>query len=1158
MFKPSEHLRAMDDHDESSLGSDSSSSSGIDPSSLRSSSIEKHEDEPDESKQRVAKTETRHVLYSKILVGIVLCASAAFAGVFTYKFISNQETAEFQQKYEYYADELISVSETKATDAFLHLATFGVEITSLASYGGMQWPFVTVDDYHVRASDFGNLTGAIYATICPIIEEPEREAWVNYSLTESNKEWLHEGYDYLGITDGDDTIVPFLFNFDAVNGTIAPVTEPGLVTTLSQIFPTTNAFVNFNLDSMPVFAEPKRASSKARRGILTALDLADVNMVDFPTSLVFEPIMESFAEDDSAAIVAYLLVHFPWNIFFDNVLSDDSHPVQVVVSNECGGVFTLAIVGANVEFLGHADLHDPSMNEWVVTSPFAKHSNIYPSATEADGESRCLHHLYIYPSSQMKADYETWLPITMSIFAILIFALVSLVFISYDFILQRQNRKVAETVQRSNELVTGLFPKEYRERLFGKENGEEGVFLQKTRANKSPLLASRRGESLFADRGDGPEMYTTPPVADLFSDCTVMEADIAGFTAWSSTREPTMVFELLETLYRAFDEIAERRRVFKVETIGDSYVAVAGLPTPRRDHAIIMARFAHDCLMKMVSLTNELEVRLGPGTAALSMRVGLHSGQVTAGVLRGDNLRFQLFGDTLETTELLEQKGGKNKIHISEETAELLRAGGKPHWLQPREEKIAVRSKGMVQSYWVFPKNSSDASSTYSGSSFESPNMGILDNKRKSSSKPLLRNSEAEVLAFTDDASADQDDLLDLKTQRLVDWNVQILSRLLKQVMAKRQAAGTCESSEPLSEEELATVGNGKTPLDEVKEIVQLPIYCAATKEVNYEDVELIPVVKQQLHTLVYSFASWYRDENAFHSFEHASHVTLSVTKLLSRIVRPEAVHDSPSDDAEAKLHDHTYGLTSDPLTQFAVVLSALIHDLDHPGVPNATLVKEATELAGKYKNKSVAEQHSVDLAWELLMSDKYKELRSCIYTTQAELERFRSIIINVVLATDIADKDLGALRKARWNRAFKLGDATDHSDENPKDEVDRKATIVLEHLIQASDIAHTMQHWHVFRKWNERLFQEMYQAYTDGRSDTNPCSFWYEGEIGFFDFYIIPLAKKLKDCGVFGVSSAEYLDYALANREEWVQRGRDVVAEYETKFVNVTQMIDV
>jgi class 3 adenylate cyclase len=81
----------------------------------------------------------------------------------------------------------------------------------------------------------------------------------------------------------------------------------------------------------------------------------------------------------------------------------------------------------------------------------------------------------------------------------------------------------------------------------------------------------------------------------LFS-LAVLFADIAGFTAWASQRDPIQVFTLLETLYGAFDAIAEKRGVFKVETIGDCYVAVVGLPKPRKQHAVIMARFADDCL----------------------------------------------------------------------------------------------------------------------------------------------------------------------------------------------------------------------------------------------------------------------------------------------------------------------------------------------------------------------------------------------------------------------------------------------------------------------------------------------------------------------------------------------------------------------------------
>ena len=113
------------------------------------------------------------------------------------------------------------------------------------------------------------------------------------------------------------------------------------------------------------------------------------------------------------------------------------------------------------------------------------------------------------------------------------------------------------------------------------------------------------------------------------------------------------------------------------------------------------------------------------------------------------------------------------------------------------------------------------------------------------------------------------------------------------------------------------------------------------------------------------------------------------------------------------------------------------------------------------------------------------------------------------------------------------------------------KGTIIIEHLIQASDVAHTMQHWHIYTKWNEKLFEELYRAYTVGRATTDPSLNWYKGELAFFDYYIIPLANKLKECGVFGVASDEYLNYALANRREWKLKGKEIVQRYLSKYRN-------
>jgi class 3 adenylate cyclase len=613
-------------------------------------------------------------------------------------------------------------------------------------------------------------------------------------------------------------------------------------------------------------------------------------------------------------------------------------------------------------------------------------------------------------------------------------------------------------------------------------------------------------------------------------------------------REPTQIFTLLESIYGAFDKLAKKSGIFKIEAIGDSYVAVAGLPEKRDDHAVVMAEFAFEAALKMREVVRHLEIFLGPDTSDLCMRFGLNSGPVTAGVLRGEKSRFQLIGDTINTAARMEKTSARNRIQLTGETARLLQEADKSHWIRPRDEVIYVKGKGEIKTYWldcIGEKTAiKDRTETTSASRLDSTNVDLI--------------AEAQLS-------------LDNKTERLVGWSVDLHLGLLKRIVAMRasdeeyselrafkdivedldEKAGLANKSRhnidgikpPRRREPRLIQQRGQTVLDEVKEIIVLPRKAARYQQ-DPELVQLPAKAIAQLHKYVKTIAGMYRN-NPFHNYEHASHVTQSVTKLLSRVVMPDEIdYDGmcyKKKAATSKLHKYTYGITSDPITQFACAFSSLIHDLDHPGVPNTQLIKEGSEMAALYRNQSVAEQNSVDLAWGLLMEPTYKDLRECIYTSQSELDRFRQLIVNSVMATDIVDKDLKALRNGRWDKAFK--DAKE--DDNPTDDVNRKATIVIEHLIQAADVAHTMQHWHVYLKWNERLFHELYKAYLAGRAETDPSEGWYKGEIGFFDFYIIPLAKKLENCGVFGVSSDECLNYAQANRAEWERKGKDIVERY-------------
>lgn len=93
------------------------------------------------------------------------------------------------------------------------------------------------------------------------------------------------------------------------------------------------------------------------------------------------------------------------------------------------------------------------------------------------------------------------------------------------------------------------------------------------------------------------------------------------------------------------------------------------------------------------------------------------------------------------------------------------------------------------------------------------------------------------------------------------------------------------------------------------------------------------------------------------------------------------------------------------------------------------------------------------------------------------------------------------------------------------------------------------MQHWLTYQKFNARLFEERYLAWVKGHAgEKDPSAGWYGGELWFFDNYIIPLARKLDKCGVFGVSYHEVLSYALENKKEWEKKGKGIVVEMLAK----------
>lgn len=1032
-------------------------------------------------------------------------------------------------------------------------------ITSLSLFNKTVWPYFTLPHYEIRIQDLLDTSGADFAAFSPVITDDTKALWEAYAL--DNQGWIQDGIKLTRDLEEDQiTSIPTAIYPEKV---VEDHDKEVQYLPVWQTFPAPKdpSIVNFDLLSDPVFhrifeyvVENKKPLLSEVVNVTNLFGDAAPDLHGHPQSLFVQPVYHAFGGD--SVVVAILTTVVPWELYFTDLLHEGADGIVCVLRDTCGDVFTYRINGPEAIYIGKGDQHDPEYDHLLHVTEFSPRLKDQDK-TSAFADASCEYSFFIYPSDEFHEEYTSNRPALLAGAVVAVFIFTSIVFFIYDYLVQQRQTKVMDSAKRSNAIVSSLFPADIRDRIFRngdikkakksskKKQGKKGGFLPglnntptfglKNFLNENDPDNDMSEGNLNEDNihGDPLAICSSPPIADLFPNTTVMFADIVGFTAWSSVREPSQVFTLLETIYRGFDNVAKRRRVFKVETIGDCYVAVVGLPEARKDHAVVMARFARNCMEKMNELTQKLEVTLGPDTGELTIRVGLHSGPVTAGVLRGEKSRFQLFGDTVNTAARLESTGERDRIHISEETANLLEAAGKSHWFKARAEKVVAKGKGELQTYWLHIKNGPGSCD------------GIHESEEKQEGPETLASKADATAEDAQGTSLIQERRLvevqkSAKIQRLVGWNVDVLLRLLQQIVAARHDVEQHDDAVRRLERQM---GKGSTVLEEVAEFVTLPEFDKSKVAMRMDPSKVVisPKVVTQLHEYVTLIASMYQ-ANAFHSFEHASHVTMSVSKLLSRIVaRDTSGETGDGSGGTHHVHDGTYGITSDPLTQFSVVLAALIHDVDHRGVPNFLLIQENYRLAAMYNNKSVAEQNSVDLAWDKLMDDDFAQLRSCIYANPEELVRFRQLVVNTVMATDIFDKELSALRRNRWDKAF--------SGDRCPDEVNRKATIVIEHLIQASDVAHTMQHWQIFCKWNERLFKEMYDAYTTGRSESDPRLGWYQGELGFFDNYIIPLARKLKDCGVFGVSSDEYLNYALENRREWSTRGEDVVKNMIKKF---------
>ncbi|NBW86572.1 MAG: response regulator [Planctomycetia bacterium] len=179
-------------------------------------------------------------------------------------------------------------------------------------------------------------------------------------------------------------------------------------------------------------------------------------------------------------------------------------------------------------------------------------------------------------------------------------------------------------------------------------------------------------------------------IAESFPQVTVLFADLAGFTEFSQNVDARNLVELLDEIFSAFDQLATGLGVEKIKTIGDAYMAVAGLPVPRADHADAVAELA----LGMQEAFRAVRTSRG---LPLELRVGIHSGPVAAGVIGRQKFAYDLWGNTVNLASRMESSGEATRIHVSAATRALL---GERFRFEDRGE-VAIKGKGPMQTFFL-------------------------------------------------------------------------------------------------------------------------------------------------------------------------------------------------------------------------------------------------------------------------------------------------------------------------------------------------------------------------------------------------------------------------------------------------------------------------
>ena len=212
---------------------------------------------------------------------------------------------------------------------------------------------------------------------------------------------------------------------------------------------------------------------------------------------------------------------------------------------------------------------------------------------------------------------------------------------------------------------------------------ERTAQLQEEQEKSERLLLNILPEAIANELKEGKSN-----LAQKFDAVTILFADIVSFTQLSAIMSPTELVDLLNEIFSAFDRLTEEYGLEKIKTIGDAYMVAGGIPYARPDHAEAIAAMALDMQQEIIRFNKR-------HNRELSIRIGINSGAVVAGVIGKKKFIYDLWGDAVNTASRMESHGISGYIQVTETTYQLLQA----QYVFQERSKIKVKSKGEIKTY---------------------------------------------------------------------------------------------------------------------------------------------------------------------------------------------------------------------------------------------------------------------------------------------------------------------------------------------------------------------------------------------------------------------------------------------------------------------------